>query len=154
MSTTPTTVRTSLLSSPLWQAGLHGKQVLDQRLGFRKFTGGCELSGKEMKQDWAEGDTGLRYRHEKDWSWLTGSSVTGTVLQSCFKLGQGDWVFIPGANLSLDVSLPPEGIMNLARWLSSAQGCRCLSSSALKGDLGAHHNIWFTCLHKKQDGKS
>ena len=61
----PTTVRTSLLSSPLLQVGLRGKQVLGQRLGFRKFTGGCELSGKEMKQDWAEGETGLRYRCEK-----------------------------------------------------------------------------------------
>ena len=32
----------------------------------------------------------------------------GTALKSCFELGQGGWVFIPGDNPSLDASLPPE----------------------------------------------
>ena len=107
------------------------------------------------KQDWAEGETGLRFQLERQHNWLAGSTKAGTALKSCFELGQGGRVFIPGVNPSLDASLPPGRDHELGEVAFFSQGCQWLNKSlSSEGGLSIHHNMQFTCLHKKQDGKS
>lgn len=119
------------LLNSLFQVVFHGKQVLSQRQHSASLP-----RNKEIKQNWAEWETGLRYCLKQDVSWLTelwGRISSGLFWVGMRGLGLYTW-YHPGIRCC-----PWERIMNLVRWLSAAEVSQWLNKSVPQTRGGPGH---------------